>query len=67
MPRIAVLSPKQYALIQTLQAAPGRAATLVAALPPEAQIWSRPGEWTPQVIRTWRRDPLFTQRLQRSH
>ena len=52
MPRIAMLSPQQYALLQTLQAAPGRAATLVAALPPEAQSWSpAPGAWSaPQVI-----------------
>ena len=68
MPRIATLSPQHYALLQTLQAAPGRAATLVAALPPEAQSWSSaPGAWSaPQVItHLAAADPLFTERLRR--
>ncbi len=68
MPRIAVLSPQQYGLLQTLQAAPGRTATLAAKLPPEAHAWSpAPDVWNaPQVItHLAAADPLFTQRLQR--
>lgn len=68
MPAIPVLTPQQYALIQTLQAAPNRAATLLAALPVEAQTWApAPGEWNaPQILtHLAAADPLFAQRLQR--
>lgn len=68
MPKIAVLSPEQYALLQTLGAAPGRAAELLAALPAEAQTWApAPGEWSaPEILsHLAAADPLFTRRLQR--
>jgi len=68
MPKVAVLPPQYVALLQTLQAVPGRAAAHVAALPAEAQSWSpAPGEWNaPQVItHLAAADPHFLTRLQR--
>jgi hypothetical protein len=68
MTRRAALPPRHYTLLQNLQAAPSRAATLVAPLPAEAQGWSpAPGEWSaPQVItHLAAADAYFQARLER--
>lgn len=68
MPRVAVLTPQQFGLLQTLRAAPGRVAELLATFPAEAQIWSpAPEDWTaPQVVsHLAAADALFEQRLKR--
>jgi uncharacterized damage-inducible protein DinB len=68
MPKVEVLPSQYYALLQTLQAAPSRAAALLALLPPEAHTWSPPpNEWTASEIITHlaAADGLFAGRLKR--
>jgi hypothetical protein len=68
MPRVAVLTPQQFGLLQTLRATPGRVAELLAGFPAEARHWSPlPEDWTaPQVVtHLAAADALFEQRFRR--
>ncbi|MCC7359504.1 MAG: DinB family protein [Anaerolineales bacterium] len=68
MPRVAVLTPQQFGLLQTLRAAPNRVAELLATFPAEAHNWSpAPEDWTaPQVVtHLVATDVLFVERFKR--